>query len=143
MVKKVEGIVILVLVLALVAGCKTNDNYSAADFVKVLDTSQDYNEYKSDFKKSFGRDFEPVLILNTTLNSTVVAQKLNSNDTTVITELYTNLPDKTLHEVRMSDRSKSERSIVAVLDMKNKEVMKFFALISIQMGAKLNLTEGN
>ena len=134
--------IVLLLVFLVLISCNAQKPkaYSLDDFVSVLDKSQDFNDYKADFKKGFGKDFSPVLILNSTLNNTIAEQKLNSNDTSILRELYIDLPDmseKSLYEVRMQDSAYSDRGIVAVLDMNEKTVVKFFATIGVQMGSNL------
>ena len=149
----IKKLLILLAVLA-IAGCNAQDasvgeadEYGLEDFVSVLETSQDFKDYKSDFKAGFGKEFDPELTESVELDQDVIMKRKtameNDTSTSAYTVIYDDLPNKELCEVWIFDKETKNRGIVAVLDMDNNDVLKFIAIIRIETVLNANLDEVN
>ena len=132
--------------LVLVSGCyqkaELKTEYELEDFVSVLNENKDFQDFNSDFKNAFERDFEAVEVEVVELSKELIEERQNRFESNLTTKpfavIYENLPNKAgLFEVWLKDKVDESRSIVSILDMEQNKVLKFYALIGIT--DKINL----
>ena len=143
--ENIIGKILVLVILVSAAGCTQQDRVSVLeDFVSVLETSKDFQDYSSDFKETFNKEFDPEIEKAIVLeDSTAVAERKaemeNSTATSGYASIYENLPDKKLHEVWIFDKQHSNRGVVAILNMENRNVLNFVATIRVELNGEFEL----
>jgi len=110
--------------------------YELKDFLEVLDENQDFKDYKNDFFKATGKDFEPKITDEIKLTKEVINKRISKlkedSGTAPFASIYENLPESNnLYLIELHDKNEEKRGCVAVIDMKEKKVLKFFGLLRI------------
>ena len=123
-----------ILILILITGCYQKAELK--DLVDVLKQNSDFQDFNSDFKLAYERDFEPVEVEVIQLDKTVIEQRKNQFQNNLTKKqfavIYEELPEKnSLYEVWLKDSSVENRRIISIIDMQQKKVLKFYALIHL------------
>jgi hypothetical protein len=141
--------ILMLLILILAAGCTQEAKEPVLeDFVSVLETSKDFQDYSNDFKELFNKEFEPELETAFVMHGSAAAEERKaemekSTATSGYASIYENLPDKKLHEVWIFDKQQGNRGIVAILDMEDRNVLNFVATIRVELNGEFEINQGD
>jgi len=113
---------------------------SEKELIAVLEKSNDFRDFSSDFRNGKGRDFEPVLqdSMSMTYVNIKAKKALWEQDpgTAPFVAAFDGVePSATTYYVEFSDREYNDRGAMAVLDMAKGQPLKFFAVIRLSVSA--------
>ncbi len=110
------------------------------NFFTVLEKSQDFRDFKDDFKKSNNREYDPVLREQMQMTYVNIRERkeLWEQDpgTAPFVAIFDGVnPSKTTYYVEFSDSESPSWEGMAVLDMEKGKPLKFFRLIRLSVSA--------
>jgi len=137
---------LLIILIFLVVGCISNEtpkevNLEESDLLPILGTDFDFNDWKNDFTKGEGQFPELKTVLLVKLSEEKISEMIESvqeGQRAVKEQILSNIDveNKSVFYVEMIDQVNSSRGIIAIIDAKEKKVLKFFATLGIESNWK-------
>ncbi len=134
-------LVMTLLLAAFLVGCseptkEMKSDYELSEFIAVLESYPDYADYKADFLKATGKDFDPVIARKGSLTQEYQQSRIDQLESINFhpqANVYREVPiGDGIWDIELKDSEVSNRGIWVIFDMNNKQVLKFFGLLHAQ-----------